>query len=592
MTIESNRNHLFRRLVARARSDRAGTAGAASANVSPEAMFHSLFAHNPIAIGIFDRDGRWQRANEAVRTLLGYGEEELRELTIAELLQEGERAERLPDDGAPLGLESRRLELTLRHRIGYRVDVDATLVPYRRGDKWAGYFAILQDMTKRKRTEQHIRHMAYYDDLTGLPNRRLFKEKLSDALQAARTAGTGVAVLFLDIDRFKLVNDGFGYEYGDMLLMHIAERFTHCIGEHDFLAHTEGDEFTFFYANMAADNIAAAAETIIGSLEEPFTIGEHQLHVTSSIGIAYSSPNEPEDADGLMKNADIALSKAKEKGRNNFQLFSSALKSMSIRRLKLESELRRALQEGQFRLYFQPQIDVRSGAIVGAEALVRWLHPERGLISPAAFIPIAEENGFIVDIGEWVLREACSLGKSWQLAGFPAIPVSVNLSVRQFLQLKLRDNIARILESTGLDPAYLELEITESMTMDVDYAAGRLQELKQLGLTISVDDFGTGYSSLSYLKKFPIDKLKIDRSFVRDIMTDPGDAAIVAAIIAMAHHLRLDVVAEGVETEDQLRYLHRNGCHLVQGYWYSPPLPADELAKLLAAGTQKSPLLP
>lgn len=589
MTIESNRPRLLRRMIARIRSDRGLIR---QSNVSSETMFHSLFAHNPIAIGMFDRDGSWLRANEAAHALLGYSEAELRELRFVSLLQEDESAGRLTEDDVPLGRESRHLELTLRHKIGYRVDVGATLVPYRHEDEWAGYFAILQDMTKRKRTEQHIRHMAYYDDLTGLPNRRLFKEKLSDALKAARTSGSGVAVLFLDIDRFKLVNDGFGYEYGDMLLMHIAERFTHCIGEHDFLAHTEGDEFTFFYANIAAADIAAAAERIIASLEKPFAIGEHQLHVTSSIGIAYSSPAEPEDADGLMKNADIALSKAKEKGRNNFQLFSSALKSMSIRRLKLESELRRAMQEGEFRLYFQPQVDVRRGAIVGAEALVRWLHPERGLIPPTEFIPVAEENGYIVDIGEWVLREACAAGKSWQLAGLPPIPVSVNLSVRQFLQLQLRDNIVRILEQTGLDPAYLELEITESMTMDVDYAAERLHELKQLGLAISVDDFGTGYSSLHYLKKFPIDKLKIDRSFVRDIMTDPGDAAIVAAIIAMTHHLRLDVIAEGVETEDQLRYLHRNGCHLVQGYWYSPPVPADELAKLLAAGAQKGPLLP
>jgi diguanylate cyclase (GGDEF)-like protein len=474
------------------------------------------------------------------------------------------------------------------HKSGYRVDLYATAVPVQLSMDVRGFILICQDITERKRGDEQVRYMAYYDDMTGLPNRRMFRDNLNERLSLARSAGQQVAVFYLDIDRFKLVNDSFGYDYGNMLLLQLAERFTRCITENDYLARTEGDEFAFFYTNVADSNdvIAVIAE-INRVLEKPFVLEQYELHITASIGVAISSADE-EDADTLMKYADIALARAKEKGRNEYQIFNFDMKSVSINRLKLENELRRAIAGEEFVLFYQPQVDIETGRIVGVEALIRWEHPEKGLISPNYFISFAEESGLIVPIGEWVLRAACKQNKAWQNQGFPKMPISVNLSMRQFFQHNLKGKISHVLEQTGLEPQYLELEITESMTMDVDHAIQSLLELKQLGVHVSIDDFGTGYSSLYYLKKFPIDKLKIDRSFVRDIMVDPNDAAIVTTIIAMTHHLNLKVIAEGVETEDQLHFLHQNRCNEVQGYWFSPPVNAAQLENMLSHGVHSA----
>nr|WP_193581018.1 GGDEF domain-containing phosphodiesterase [Paenibacillus aceris] len=547
-------------------------------------VLDALFEHNPNAIGICDQEGTFIRINEAAETTLGYSASELLQKRFSELVTH-ERNEltygqvQQAKVGEPLTFEA-----SVSHKSGYRIDLHATVVPVELRPNVRGYLLICQDITERKRGDEQVRYMAYYDDMTGLPNRRMFKDRLNERLSLADSMGQKIAVFYLDIDRFKLVNDSFGYDYGNMLLLQLAERFTRCVTENDYLARTEGDEFAFFYANVADSNdVLAVVAEINRVLEKPFLLERYELHVTASIGIAISS-SEAEDADSLMKYGNIALARAKEKGRNDFQIFNSDMKSVSINRLKLENELRRAIIGEEFVLLYQPQVDIETGRIVGVEALIRWAHPEKGLISPNHFISFAEESGLIVPIGEWVLRAACKQNKIWQNQGFPKMPISVNLSMRQFFQHNLKGKISHVLEQTGLDPQYLELEITESMTMDVDHAIQSLLELKELGVHVSIDDFGTGYSSLYYLKKFPIDKLKIDRSFVRDIMEDPNDAAIVATIIAMTHHLNLKVIAEGVETEEQLHFLHQNRCNEVQGYWFSPPVNADQLEDMLSHG--------
>ncbi|NOU71673.1 EAL domain-containing protein [Paenibacillus sp. LMG 31458] len=547
-------------------------------------VLDSLFEHNPNAIGIFDQEGKFIRINFAAETILGYSVAELLNqpftsfVTQEQLERTGSQLEQVRS-GTPVTFET-----AVIHKSGYRVDLNVTAVPVDLQPNSKGNILICQDITERKRGDEQVRYMAYYDDMTGLPNRRMFRDNLNERLSISKSIGQKVAVFYLDIDRFKLVNDSFGYDYGNMLLLQLAERFTRVVTDNDYLARTEGDEFAFFYTNVADSNdvIAVIAE-INRVLEKPFLLEQYELHITASIGVAISS-DDADDAEILMKYADIALARAKEKGRNDFQIFNTDMKSVSINRLKLESELRRAIVGDEFVLYYQPQVDIETGKIVGVEALIRWDHPEKGLISPNYFIPFAEESGLIVPIGEWVLRAACKQNKAWQNQGYSMMPISVNLSMRQFFQHNLKGKIRHVLEQTGLDPQYLELEITESMTMDVDHAIQSLLELKELGVNVSIDDFGTGYSSLYYLKKFPIDKLKIDRSFVRDIMVDPNDAAIVATIIAMTHHLNLKVIAEGVETEDQLHFLHQNRCNEVQGFWFSPPVSADELEKMLRTG--------
>ncbi|WP_409345218.1 putative bifunctional diguanylate cyclase/phosphodiesterase [Paenibacillus sp. MBLB4367] len=545
-----------------------------------EQIFHSLFAFNPNAIGVFSPSGILVRSNPTVTELTGYSEQELLGKSFSSFLApeqvlHGMSQFKLARNGMP-----QTFDTVLLHKNGYQIEVNATSVPISNGRRMTGFIVICQDISERKRNENRIRHMAYYDDMTGLPNRRYFKEKLAEALAAA--SPEKIAVFYMDIDRFKLVNDSFGYDYGNMLMLQVAERLTRCISADDFLARTEGDEFAIGYTGvMSAEELRRRADTIAKLLEQPFVVGGDSIHLSTSIGVSLFSGAEEEDAETLMKYAEIALSQSKESGKNNYQVFNQAMKTGSMQRLKMESELRRALLNEEFELFYQPQMEVSSGKIVGMEALIRWMHPTKGLVPPREFIPVAEESGLIVPIGEWVILEACRQNKKWQEEQLIYVPVSVNLSVRQFLQPSLKDKISHILEITGLNPEYLDLEITESMTMDVEIATTNLLELKHLGVQISIDDFGTGYSSLSYLKKFPIDKLKIDYSFVRDIMSDPNDAAIVATIISMAHHLHLEVIAEGVETKEQLKFLDHNRCNHIQGYWFSPPVNVAHIEELL-----------
>ena len=442
------------------------------------------------------------------------------------------------------------------------------------------------DLEERKRVEQSIRHIAHHDALTGLPNRSLFRDRLTHAMAQADRYHQKLAVMFLDLDRFKAINDTLGHNVGDQLLKIAAERLRSCVRDSDTVARLGGDEFTVIVEDIVEDHDAAAvAQKILDTLSQPFNLYGHEVFISVSVGVTLY-PSDDENADNLLRNADSAMYRAKEFGRNNFQFYVAEMNIKARERLRLESSLRRALDRNEFMLYYQPRVSLESGRVIGAEALLRWRHPEMGLVPPSEFIPILDETGMIIPVGDWALREACRQNREWQDMGLPPIRVAVNLSVRQFMQKDLADTIVRALEAANLSAEHLEVEITEDLFLEHNQTnIITLARLKNMGIHISIDDFGTGYSSLSYLKRLPIDTLKIDQSFVRDI-GDPDNKAIASAIIAMASSLRLNVLAEGVETDEQLAFLRAQGCNEIQGFSFSHPLPADEFAQLLREGRQ------
>ena len=455
---------------------------------------------------------------------------------------------------------------------------------------------IVQDITEHKNAEEKIRFLAYYDVLTGLPNRRLFKEYSNQAIRMAQRDGTKVAILFLDLDHFKRINDTLGHNAGDKLLQKVSENMMVVLRTSDIVTRADsesqpetslsrlgGDEFTILLSGLTKmEHASVVAKRIIKCLDLPVNVAGQELYVTGSIGIAVY-PDDGEDIDTLLKNADTAMYHAKNAGRNNFQFYAKYMNERTLSRLNMEANLKKALEKNEFILYYQPQVEAATSTIVGVEALIRWEHPEMGLVSPVEFIPIAEETGLIVPIGEWVLRTACAQMVAWHKAGFNKLCVGVNLSSLQFRQGNIVKTIKNILAATGLDPQYLELELTESIIMqDVEEIIATLWKLKEMGLKLSIDDFGTGYSSMSYLKRFPLDTLKIDQSFIKDIMTDPNDAAITKATIGLAKGLELTTIAEGIETQEQLTFLHKQGCDQIQGYFISRPVPAEKIEQLFA----------
>ncbi len=435
---------------------------------------------------------------------------------------------------------------------------------------------------ERQRAEEFIHHQARHDGLTGLPNRTLLHERLRPALAQARRENRVLAVMFLDLDHFKTVNDTLGHVVGDMLLQGVGERLMGCVRAGDTVARFGGDEFTLLLAEIARpEDAASVAERILSALRPPFLCHGHELFVTASIGVSLY-PNDGDTAEALLKNSDAAMYRAKKKGRNGYEFFVAAMNARASERLAVGNSLRHALEKGELFLHFQPQVDLRSGRIVGAEALVRWRHPERGLVLPGEFIPVAEEIGLIVPIGEHVLMAACAQIRRWQTPGAPPLRVAVNLSNRQLNVEGLKDRIGRILSETGLDPALLELELTESGVMRSEGpGAATLRDLSTKGVRIAIDDFGTGYSSLALLRRLPINVLKIDQSFIRDVTSSPDDATIVRTIIGMAHTLRLEVIAEGVETAEQFEFLRDHGCEVAQGFFIARPMPAAEFEDLL-----------
>ena len=471
----------------------------------------------------------------------------------------------------------------LIRRDGSESAIEDSAAPiHNRDGQVTGAVIVFHDVSESRAMALEMAHLAQHDFLTGLPNRLLLTEQFSHAIGLARRHTKQVGLLFLDLDNFKHINDSLGHAVGDLLLQSVANRLVECVRTTDTVCRQGGDEFVILLAEIGHPQDAAhVAETLRTTLDMPHQIDGHELHITLSIGISIF-PDDGIDVDTLMQNADTAMYHAKANGRNNYQFFRADMNARAVRRQFVESSLRRALKLGEFLLHYQPKIDLASGAMTGAEALIRWQDPDLGLVYPAQFVPIAEENGLIVPIGQWVLREACRQVQAWLDSGLRAVPVAVNISAVEFRHPGFLDGVARILKETGLAPRYLELELTESILMHGAVSSTSvLTALKAMGVQLAIDDFGTGYSSLSYLKRFPIDTLKIDQSFVRDICTDADNATIVAAVIGMGKNLKLRVIAEGVETHEQLEFLQARHCGEGQGFHFSHPVSAEAFAQLL-----------
>jgi len=473
-------------------------------------------------------------------------------------------------------------EVHIRAKDDAEYWMDASIIPFLDDqEERYRFIAIQTDITERKKAEKMIYQMAHFDPLTQLPNRTLFQDKLADALEDAKRSGNQIGVMFIDLDRFKKINDTLGHSTGDILLKEVAKRLSGCLRSDDCVSRLGGDEFVVFLNRTTRKEAEKIAQRLIVSISNPVLMEHLELCVTPSIGISMY-PDDAEHMELLLRNADAAMYLAKEKGRDNFQFFTEKLHQTLAKKLKLESELRKALDRDQFTLYYQPKINLGTGRIMGMEALIRWQHPELGLVPPNQFLPLAEESGLIVPIGEWVIRTACKQAKAWHEAGHLHLTMAINLSLRQFMQNNLTDMIAGILRETGLAPALLEVEITEGMAIDVNYTMRVLERLKSLGVSISIDDFGRGFNSLSSLGQFPIDRLKIDQSFFHNL--NRSNQVIVKTIIDMAYTMNIDVIAEGVETQEHVDFLKGQKCMELQGYFYSKPLPQEEADALILRG--------
>ena len=522
-----------------------------------------------------NNDGELVLVSSSVKKLLGYTQDELIGENLKSLYVDPEGHARFLEALKENDGELKNYEMAMNRKDGsimyvssnaqYCFDEDGEII---------GIEGTTRDITERKQTEQHLRYLVNYDALTKLPNRTLFRDRLEHAMAYARRYNHLVVLMFLDVDRFKAINDSLGHLVGDQLLQAVSERLRSCAREGDTVARLGGDEFAIVMEGIVDISDAdIAAKKVLRAMSKSFILEGHDMFVTASIGVTVY-PSDSDDIESLIRNADTAMYRAKQAGRNNYQFYTEDMNTRAIESLLLQNNLRKALDNQEFLLYYQPQINLTSGEMIGMEALIRWQHPELGLLSPKQFISIAEETGLIIPIGEWVLRKVCLQLKEWQSRGLPLFRVSVNLSACQFKQRNLVGIISEIIEETGVDPSYIELEITEGVLVDdEEKAIDILHKLKKLGMQISIDDFGTGYSSLSYLKRFPINTLKIDKSFIRDISTNADDAAIAEAIIALGHSLRLKVIAEGVETLEQLEFLSPRGCDEVQGFYFSEPLP-------------------
>lgn len=547
-------------------------------------LLNTILSASADFIFLHDSEGRYRFASEPALQALGLEKDHIEGKTWRELGFPEEAMGSFDADLESVFATGLPVTREIRFPFGAEMrDLETILSPVRDVQgQVSAVVSTVRDVTERKQYEARLQYQVHYDALTGLPNRTLLKDRLEHALVHAERTGGRVAVLFLDLDHFKLINDSLGHGAGDALLQAVAERLTASVHRDDTVARLGSDEFVIVLENLAdEESVAVAARKSMTALETPFVVNHQELFIDCSIGISVF-PRDGNTAETLIKNADAALHRAKERGRRSLQFYTAEMNARIIERLTLENGLRHALEGGELELHYQPQVDLVNGRIIGVEALLRWRHPQWGMISPGEFIPLAEANGLIVPMGEWALRIACTQARAWQVAGLPEISVSVNLSSRQFAQADLIDRLAQILRETTLDASHLELEITESLLMeDVEGAIVILKALKDMGVHLAIDDFGTGYSSLNYLKRFPIDRLKIDQSFVRDITTDPGDAAIAQAVISLAHSLRLKVTAEGVESKTQLSFLKTRSCDEAQGYYFGRPIPAEEMAILL-----------
>ncbi len=523
-------------------------------------------------------------ANENAVRNTGYSREELTAFTPLALMPVFSRKE-LETVIAPLRAGRQEVvtfEAVHRRRDGttYPVEVALRLLAE---EGHAVLVAYVADISHRRAQEQQLRHLAYHDALTGLPNRALLQDRLQQAVAQADRNGNVLTLMFLDLDRFKVINDTLGHRTGDQVLAATAERLAACVRRGDTVARLGGDEFAVVQpGHRQVEDAALLAERIIAAFARPFNIEGRQLFLGASVGITLY-PGDAADVDRLFQNADLAMYRAKEQGGNHYQFYTPAMNAAVQGRLVLENDLRLGLERGEFLLHYQPEVDLHSGEVIGAEALLRWQHPERGMLQPEEFMPIAEDSGLIVPLGEWVLTQACAQNSAWQSAGLPPLLMAVNLSALQLRQTNLVVTVQGALQAAGLDPDCLELELTEN-TRD----ATNLEPLHRMGVKLAIDDVGTGYSPLSSLKGFPVHKVKIDQAFVRDLASDPNTAAMTRGIIALAHSLRLKVVAEGVETAAQLDFLRRNRCDGAQGFYFSGPVPADAFDRLLREAVRSS----
>ena len=552
----------------------------------------------PDALVVVDEAGTLVRVNGPAEELFGYEPGELAGKPVETLVPEAYRPSharqrqsyhramrRRPMGGGPelYGLRKDGSEFPVEISLSPLATTSGTLV-----------IAAVRDISARKQAEAERNHLireralyaeisrlARQDALTGLPNRTLLLDRVAAAIASAQRHQHRLAVIFLDLDRFKHVNDSLGHGVGDRLLRSAAARLSGAVRASDTVSRQGGDEFVILLSEVQnRDDVAVAAAKIVAALAQPHRVGQHELFVTASLGIAVYD-EDGADAETLIKNADVAMYHAKDHGRDNFQFFTPEMNARIVERQALEGNLRRALERREFLLYYQPKVDLATGRMIGAEALIRWQHPVRGLLQPQRFVPVAEDSGLIVPIGQWVLHEACRQAREWQAAGLRPVPIAVNISALEFRSKGFLERVRRTLEETGLEPRFLELELTESVLMEsVDATAEVLRELKGMGLHLAVDDFGTGYSSLSYLMQFPIDALKVDQSFVREIAPDDG-SPIITAVISMGKSLKHRVIAEGVETPVQAEFLRAQQCEEAQGYHFSRPLVADQFAALL-----------
>ncbi len=552
--------------------------------------FQALVDNAPDVIARFDWEQRFLYANPAIETVIGIECGECLGRTWSELGLPSVSAD--PWQRVMQSVFANGVAATLECEIGLLpTDMHhfhVHMVPERNMENQVvSVLVIARDISERKHHEDQLRYQASHDALTGLPNRTLILDRLQQAMHHAQRSRQMLAVAYLDLDHFKVINDTLGHGAGDELLYQASARINAVLRPGDTVGRQSGDEFILLLPDIAhVEDVTIVAERVLDTLVRPFTLSGRDVYVTGSLGLTVF-PSDGEDAETLLRNADIAMYRAKEEGRNVFRFYVPEMDARMRARVEIEHDLRLAIKRGELVLHYQPRVSLVSGAVLGFEALVRWNHPEKGFIGPDSFISVAEDTGLIVPLGYWVLKEACRCARQWQDMGLSEIRMSVNLSARQFRDPALVGCVERVISETRLDPAFLELEITESTVMhDSEAAIGTLRALKKLGVTLSVDDFGTGYSSLSYLKLFPIDVLKIDRSFVRDITTDPDDAAIVRAIVTLAHSLGLEVIAEGVEETAQAGFLRYIKCDEMQGYYFSRPLPKEPAEQLLRSGRQ------
>ncbi len=548
-----------------------------------EKRYRHLFERNLAGVVRSTASGETLECNLAAASIFGYDSvEDLLSAPITNLYEttgdRDEMMERLESEGSVANHQMR-----LRRKDGELIwaIVNSSVVEYQDG-KPLIVQTTLFDINDRKLAEEQVQYLAYYDSLTGLPNRMLLRDRLSQALAAAARREDKVAILFVDLDHFKTINDSLGHSVGDFLLREVAGRLKARVRGQDTIARLGGDEFLIVLTGLTSiPDIAITAEKFMDVLTPEFHIQGHSLSVRCSIGLSVF-PDDATDAETLIKYADSAMYSAKERGRYNFQFFTAKMDEQALERLKIENGLRSALEKGQLSLVYQPQLDLKHGTIFGFEALLRWKHPEMGMVPPDRFIRVAENSGLILLIGDWVLRTACADARKLQESGIAVVPVSVNVSALQFRDERFCERVRAALTESGLAPHHLELELTESMLLaDADLTLRVLEELKRIGISVAIDDFGTGYSSLSYLKRFAVNKLKIDRSFVRDVAVNPDDAAIAAAIISLGNTLKLKVIAEGVENEEQMSFLRAQQCGAIQGFYFSKPVPFDELASKL-----------